>query len=299
MLDAFMNFTYWEGNNPMRVKFKYGSAFTSIDTAIKHILEFEKKSKLEQATDLKGKRQYVMYGQMLHAHGIKMGKGKMLTEYGQYKEILETITDLSQDSDTGRKLFKAFQRAKGAAERATNVLRWLGDGRKAGYDPNFVHLVLMSCFPHVEESDDIFEVAERFAKTHAGLSSNDIIISDAAGRGGEIAGYVVPKSSELGKNEPNRTADQKGSIHIQFYLAKRHSVDFCARTILHEATHKYANTDDMGGAWGGGSSTNSHPFFESMLKDDAKNNADSYAIAGISLLKQKLVSHTDLLAEPK
>ena len=82
----------------------------------------------------------------------------------------------------------------------------------------------------------------------------------------------------------------KGNVFVRFELLGSRSVDFLARVIVHEATHKFAHTVDIAYA--------RQSEYSKMPDYRAAENADSYAFAAISLLKKQLIKHDDLQREP-
>ncbi len=76
-------------------------------------------------------------------------------------------------------------------------------------------------------------------------------------------------------------ASQRGSIHINFPELLREEKQVSelrvARTIIHEASHKFCNTQDHAYA--------DRPIYRTMPMAEAMWNADSYAYAAVSLYK--------------
>jgi hypothetical protein len=75
------------------------------------------------------------------------------------------------------------------------------------------------------------------------------------------------------------TAEQKGSIHLNFDLLRdpTYSTVCIARTLVHEAGHKFCDLDDVAYA--------DDPRYRQMDVTKALKNADSYAYAVMSLYK--------------
>lgn len=121
--------------------------------------------------------------------------------------------------------------------------------------------------------------------TERGISS-DLNVSDIAGRDnseGSVnfkAGYV--------KGAPRA----QGSIHLAFDLTSTYSETALARIIAHEATHKFADTEDH---------AYMHEFtkFAAMTQAQACDNADSYAYAAISILRNRLITWQTMRDEGK
>jgi hypothetical protein len=79
------------------------------------------------------------------------------------------------------------------------------------------------------------------------------------------------------------------SIHIEFSYMDKYSIDAMARIILHEATHKFAATADFGYA--------DRDAIRSLKPREAVRNADGFAYAGLSLLKNLPISPKELNSE--
>jgi hypothetical protein len=106
-------------------------------------------------------------------------------------------------------------------------------------------------------------------------------------------GYVKPKKNQIKDPNTNKwTANQLGSIHINFQMLVNSTKSpkiTVARTIIHEATHKFKDTEDFAYAW-------YHPAegiapaaaYNSMTKGQAMDNADSFAYTAICLYKRQL-----------
>ena len=85
--------------------------------------------------------------------------------------------------------------------------------------------------------------------------------------------YLMMKQLESGNTK---------SIHIEYSYIAKYSVDAMARIILHESTHKFAATGDFGYADKGQISK--------LAPTEAVRNADSFAYAGMCLLRDSLVT---------
>jgi hypothetical protein len=92
------------------------------------------------------------------------------------------------------------------------------------------------------------------------------------------AGYVAVETLE-GDNGEVQT--WLGSIHIEFSYASVYPRPFLAMAIVHEATHKFADTDDHGGT--------DHRRYAGLSRRKRIENADSYAYAVLSLHRRQLV----------
>jgi hypothetical protein len=114
-------------------------------------------------------------------------------------------------------------------------------------------------------SSDLEQIWKNYQRIQKGLVN--ITICDARGRASDSRGFV----------NKNTKYDYHGNIHINFAILDYHE-DSVARTIVHEASHKFADTLDV--AYAGASS---YP------PKDAIENADSYAWAALSFLIGRLV----------
>lgn len=79
-------------------------------------------------------------------------------------------------------------------------------------------------------------------------------------------------------------------IQVEFSYAQEKSVDWLARLIAHEATHKFAATADFGYA--------ANNTITKLKTEHAILNADSYAFAAMSILRKQLVTPDLLAGEP-
>jgi hypothetical protein len=87
--------------------------------------------------------------------------------------------------------------------------------------------------------------------------------------------------------------EQLGSIHVNFsLLLKEQSVNevSVARTIIHEASHKFCSTSDFAYAI--------NPDYANLTASQSLGNADSYAYAAVSLYKGHLFRNDAGMAQP-
>ena len=84
--------------------------------------------------------------------------------------------------------------------------------------------------------------------------------------------------------EPILPPETKGTIHINFHLLLGRAefpMMSVAKTLIHEASHKFLDTFDY--AYG------EEPHYRGMTEAQALRNADSYALAAVSLYRQTLI----------
>jgi hypothetical protein len=82
---------------------------------------------------------------------------------------------------------------------------------------------------------------------------------------------------------------QSATIHLEFGLCGRaYSTRGIARIIIHEASHKYLNTDDV--------AYNYDPAYAAMTPDKALKNADSYAYTAVSIESKSVESSATMVA---
>jgi hypothetical protein len=195
--------------------------------------------------------------------------------------------------------------------------------------------VLSEYFASADREEYLDEIRDTFKKTAQGLGGKDITISDCAGRervGALLAEGIVPlragSHNELEKEAQSlddlyeqrkgkllkvfgeessdrvklqqwvdqqylmkkylESGDTK-SIHIEYSYIDTYSIDAMARIFLHEATHKFAATADFGYA--------TQDTIKSLRPDEAVKNADSYAYAGLAILKDAPITHRELNSE--
>ena len=91
---------------------------------------------------------------------------------------------------------------------------------------------------------------------------------------GEVEGYVVPPRLRPKKGT-------FGSIHIEFSLAKIYPKPQIARVIIHEATHKFADTLDIAYCY--------WKTYPQGWKGDKINNADSHAYVILFIYCKQLI----------
>jgi hypothetical protein len=229
-------------------------------------------------------------------------------------------------------LHRAVERAKQAAQLAEQAFSGVKfKGLLNSLDaPNLVQQVLKVYFCGADGKKDLGVIRDTFQMTARGLAGS-VSISDCAGReraGGQLAEGIVPMKkasqakmdrevrslSELYEKKKRGKSPKKamrldddlyveqqylmrkylasgdtGSIHVEFSYIGEYSVDAIARIILHESTHKFAATADFGYA-------DKHTI-EKLKPAQAILNADSYAYAGISLLRKELVTAKALNSE--
>lgn len=87
------------------------------------------------------------------------------------------------------------------------------------------------------------------------------------------------------KAKQNAPAGTMGSIHIEFSLAANYPRSQMARIIIHEATHKFAQTQDH--------AYTQELVYEQLTPAQRASNADSYAYAAISLCYGTLIKDFD------
>lgn len=223
-----------------------------------------------------------------------------LAEY--YKKRLKDL----EDGKIVQILHLSFCRAKEAAQKALYNFDHI---KFTGLLKSYLELRILTTYFCGASEKHITDIRDTFAKTAQGLSS-DVTISDCAGRervgGTRLAEGIVPLKKDKQKELNERGAalspiDQQllmrkylesgatNSIHVEFSYLDSYSIDAMARIILHEATHKYAATVDFG--------YEEHKSIEKLKPELAVLNADSYAYAGISVLRKRLIRYTDLQKE--
>jgi hypothetical protein len=165
-------------------------------------------------------------------------------------------------------------------------------------------------------SNDLKKILGFYRATRAGLNG-PMTISDAyAGVLRKLARGVANPSADRGYVSARRDHTQpakatglfprfdpdlaggtkystarKGSVHINFDLLNTDSKLSVARTIIHESTHRFKDTEDHAYAWY--HQTNVDPgdkAYNELDKDEAMDNADSYAYAAICIYKKKLLT---------
>ncbi len=178
-----------------------------------------------------------------------------------------------------------------AVVEARKVLSYVKTGMDAGYksftDSQQAYLdkyfVLGSERPSEADFDEITKV---LLLTHNGMfaAGLKVKISNTAASGGFVtAGYVTrhknPRSDSVLKTRGNHAGMYSGNIHL--HQSELNTPRSAVRTIIHEATHRYAGTGDFGeqGYTDGSLSLN---FRQAGLTNaQALNNAESYAAFAI------------------
>jgi hypothetical protein len=98
------------------------------------------------------------------------------------------------------------------------------------------------------------------------------------------------KDAEMYLTQKYLAGGDSRSIHIQFSYCAKRSTDSMARAIVHEATHKFAATVDWGYVDQGK--------VGDLPPERAIDNADSYAFAALSILRNQLTTPEALGREP-
>jgi hypothetical protein len=249
----------------------------------------------------------------------------------RYKDKLVDLEAL-KDGKIILVLHKCFMRAREAAQLALEAfagVRFTGLLSSLEAAP-LVKSVLKTYFCEAKSKKQVEVIRDTLQKTAHGLAGA-VALSDCAGReraGGLLAEGIVPlkKKSMAEMNEEADSLDElykkkkrgksarkaaklddqlyidqqylmrkyllsgdTGSIHVEFSYIGTYSIDAMARIMLHEATHKFAATVDFGYA--------DKDTIAKLDADKAILNADSYAYAGISFLKNKLVTPKELTSE--
>jgi hypothetical protein len=99
-------------------------------------------------------------------------------------------------------------------------------------------------------------------------------------------GYVEVKDGEEVFLNLTRTVTKVGSIHIEFSYADLYPRRFLAHCIVHEATHKFADTDDYAYA--------DEDEYAGLTREHRINNADSYAYTVLSLFRNTMVTDLEM-----
>jgi hypothetical protein len=100
------------------------------------------------------------------------------------------------------------------------------------------------------------------------------------------AGYVAVETLERDTGE---VMVWLGSMHIEFSYASVYPRPFLAMAIVHEATHKFADTED----W----AATDDKKYARLSQRKRIENADSYAYAVLSLYRRQLVADLRMLLE--
>jgi hypothetical protein len=313
MLNKYIVIRYVSDGGRKTVWFKYTSEQDfkqSASNFVKlHEKDFEESRKRGLEVAASKKYDFEKYKRLRSlTNRISTNKNNKQTRLDYYKPV----TDLDVHQDYVWKLFKAFRLATRAAERAKIVFEgpFLDSPSVKKIlllNSPFVKIILKKCFgdPNMKDEPTKTTIARTFDATYRGLNGDCVVFADVAGRVPQVAGYVNMKRSAkenrkiIKKNKGENSNNYKdfmnrlrpvdfSNIHINFKFCKDHSVGFIARTMLHESTHKYANTTDP-----------LYPLrFENTYAgeswDKTKKNADSYAVAGMSLLKNKFMTEKEL-----
>lgn len=183
---------------------------------------------------------------------------------------------------TRRKIAAARDTARKAVLQAHSEI-WV---KKQGgpYKP-IVDQVLTTHFKGATDPFYLEIICTLFRLTERGIGG-DLNISDIAGRDTD-EGSVKFKAGYV-KGDPRA----QGSIHLAFDLTSTYSETAIARIIAHESTHKFADTEDH---------AYMHEFtkFAAMTPSMACDNADSYAYAAISILRNRLITWQTMKDEGK
>jgi hypothetical protein len=99
-------------------------------------------------------------------------------------------------------------------------------------------------------------------------------------------GYVEVKEGDEVFLNLTRTVTRVGSIHIEFSYAAVYPRRFLAHCIVHEATHKFAGTDDY--------AYTDEDKYAGLTGERRLNNADSYAYTILSLYRNRLVTDLEM-----
>jgi hypothetical protein len=107
----------------------------------------------------------------------------------------------------------------------------------------------------------------------------------------EMEGYVrlkreVRESGIAPKPLQDNISDLYGSMHIEFALASIYPRPQMARVIVHEATHKFAGTEDMAYCLG-------QVWYPQMGAFDMTHNADSYTYVVLSIYCNRLIKNKE------
>lgn len=209
----------------------------------------------------------------------------MLDKKKRLDEML-TIKYLSGQSPgffTKRKIKSATETARKAVGLAHSEIWKKKEGLP--YKP-IVDQVLATHFKGASDEFHLQVICTLFRMTEAGILK-EINISDVAGRGGGTTEGSVAFKAGYTKGNPT----QQGSIHLAFDLLGTYSETAIARIIAHEATHKFADTEDHAymheARWTG------------MTMGQACDNADSYAYAACSVLRNRLITWQTMRDEGK
>ena len=103
-------------------------------------------------------------------------------------------------------------------------------------------------------------------------------------------GYVSPNKvllqNKKGTVKVFKNLIPAGPIHVDFDLLSTYSLRAFARIVIHEATHRFCDTDDEAYCH--------EPAYPGLTPEQCANNADSYAYAALSFHAKALVTHASL-----
>ncbi len=169
--------------------------------------------------------------------------------------------------------------------------RWVSDGYTTAQGwvdngvANATHKVILRKHMHLRGSD--FDAGSKHLKKLAlvmfamnwGMACPNLRISDVAGRAGGAEGYVSFRTQRRLFHRNEVTAK---SIHVEFSFADSYSDRALSRVIVHEASHKFANTDDH--------AYHHEPAYDSLSRRRTTDNADSYAYLLMSLAEDTVLT---------
>lgn len=170
--------------------------------------------------------------------------------------------------------------------------RWVSDGYTTaqGWADNGVanatHKVILRKHMRLRGSD--FDAGSKHLKRIAtvlfamkwGMACPNLRISDVAGRGGGgTEGYVkfLTQRRLFHRNEVTTK-----SIHVEFSYADTYSDRALSRVIVHEASHKFADTEDY--------AYHHEPAYDGLPRRKTTDNADSYAYLLMSLAEDTVLT---------
>jgi hypothetical protein len=116
-------------------------------------------------------------------------------------------------------------------------------------------------------------------------------ISSETGKPEDMEGYVRLKRKVREAGKPpaplqDNIRDLYGSMHIEFELASIYPRPQMARVIVHEATHKFAGTEDMAYCLG-------QVWYPQMGAFEKTVNADSYTYVVLSIYYNRLIKNKE------
>lgn len=199
-----------------------------------------------------------------------------------YKVITDHVVDLENNKNTARRLIRGFRVAKEAARLGTELFIKIENDQ-------LKKLIVKQLFNDKELKDATYknDITNTFKKTYQGLNSPIVTLSDNAGRAGKNTdGYVIGNRIFMNSHDKSikpSSSNEMGSIHVNFAKCSDYTINYIARAILHEATHKHANTKDNFGPV--------KDNYHGIDKTICINEADVYALSGMSLFINKLVNN--------